>query len=52
MSEHEHAVYREHRWWVVEELRASRERVVPPGLGDLLTRIVAGDVPPRPVRLE
>jgi 8-oxo-dGTP pyrophosphatase MutT (NUDIX family) len=48
----EREVYREHRWWDVEELRASGERVVPPGLVDLLARITAGDVPPQPVRLK
>ena len=52
LSSAERVVYRGHRWWDVEELRVSDERVVPPGLVDLLARIVAGDVPPRPVRLE
>ena len=52
MSEHERAVYREHRWWAVEDLRASGGRVVPPGLGDLLAQIGAGAGPARPVRLE
>ncbi len=52
MSDHERAVYREHRWWVVADLRASGERVIPPGLDDLLTQIVAGEVPQRPVRLD
>jgi len=51
LSEAERGVYRNHRWWEVDELRASGERVVPPGLGDLLARIVAGDVPNAPVRL-
>jgi 8-oxo-dGTP pyrophosphatase MutT (NUDIX family) len=48
----EREVFREHRWWDVEELRASGECVVPPGLVDLLARLVAGDVPPQPVRLK
>ena len=48
----ERDVFREHRWWNVEELHASGERIVPPGLVDLLGRIVAGDVPPQPVRLK
>ena len=51
LSEAERGVYRNHRWWAVDELRASGERVVPPGLVDLLARIVAGDVPDAPVRL-
>jgi 8-oxo-dGTP pyrophosphatase MutT (NUDIX family) len=48
----EREVVREHRWWDVEELRASGECVVPPDLVDLLARIIAGDVPPQPVRLK
>ena len=52
LSDDERGVYRAHRWWAVDDLRASGERVVPPGLGDLLARIVAGDVPPHPVRLD
>ena len=48
----EREVFREHRWWDVEELRASGECVVPPGLVDLLARLVAGNVPPQPVRLK
>ena len=51
LSEVERGGYRNHRWWGVAELRASGERVVPPGLVDLLARIVAGDVPDAPVRL-
>jgi 8-oxo-dGTP pyrophosphatase MutT (NUDIX family) len=48
----EREVFRDHQWWDVEELRASGERVVPPGLVDLLARIIAGDVPLQPVRLK
>ncbi len=52
MSDQERTVHRDHRWWHIEDLASSGERVVPPGLGDLLTRIVARDVPPHPVRLD
>lgn len=47
----ERAVYRDHRWWRPADLRASGEFVGPPGLLDLLGRIVAGDLPSPPVRL-
>ena len=40
-----------HHWWSVAELRAATERIVPLGLGDLLDRLLRGDIPPRPVRL-
>lgn len=51
LSAVEREMLREYRWWNVEALRATSERVVPPGLVDLLARIVAGDVPAQPVRL-
>lgn len=51
LSQAEREVYRDHRWWVVDELRSSDERVVPPGLVDLFAQIVTGDMPPGPVRL-
>lgn len=39
------------RWWPLDELAASAERVEPAGLAALAQRIVSGDVPPEPVRL-
>ena len=39
------------RWWVLEELAASAERVEPAGLAALAQQIAAGDVPDQPVRL-
>ncbi len=52
MSDQERTVHRDHRWWHIDDLASSGEQVVPPGLADLLARIVAGDVPPHPVRLD
>ncbi len=40
------------RWWPLHELAASSERVEPEGLAALAQRIVSGDVPPEPVRLQ
>jgi 8-oxo-dGTP pyrophosphatase MutT (NUDIX family) len=51
MTNQERTVYRGHRWWNVEELRASGEPVIPSGLVNLLAQIVAGDVPTAPVRM-
>ncbi|WP_336486411.1 NUDIX hydrolase [Methylobacterium nigriterrae] len=39
------------RWWSLEELEASRERIEPAGLAGLARRILAGDIPARPVTL-
>jgi 8-oxo-dGTP pyrophosphatase MutT (NUDIX family) len=40
------------RWWAVDELQATRELVYPVGLADLVTRLLRGDIPPKPVRLD
>jgi 8-oxo-dGTP diphosphatase len=49
--DHERAVYRTHRWWSVEELRASEDIFFPIGLADLLEPLIAGHIPAEPVRL-
>ena len=36
------------RWWPLDALRASGERVEPAGLADLARAIVAGTIPPEP----
>jgi 8-oxo-dGTP pyrophosphatase MutT (NUDIX family) len=52
MSAAERDVYREHRWWTVDALTATNERIVPYDLGALIKRIINGDVPHKPVLLE
>lgn len=39
------------RWWPLDELAASAERIEPAGLAALAQRIASGDVPPEPIRL-
>lgn len=39
------------RWWTMEELEASSERIEPSGLAALARRIASGDRPASPVRL-
>jgi 8-oxo-dGTP pyrophosphatase MutT (NUDIX family) len=52
LSVQERTVDRAHRWWPVADPRSSGARVVPPGLPELLGRVVAGDVPGCPLRLD
>lgn len=47
----ERSVITGHHWWTVAELRAATDRIFPPGLGDLLDRLLRGDIPAAPVRL-
>jgi 8-oxo-dGTP pyrophosphatase MutT (NUDIX family) len=49
---HEIAVYRDHRWWSVEEIERSDEVFLPPGLLELLRPLLAGRIPEQPLQLE
>jgi 8-oxo-dGTP pyrophosphatase MutT (NUDIX family) len=50
-EELERSIITGHRWWTVDELRATREYVSPPGIGDLVASLLADGVPARPFRL-
>jgi 8-oxo-dGTP pyrophosphatase MutT (NUDIX family) len=52
MSQFELDVYRDHRWWTIDELRSTNERIIPRDLCDLVARIVRGDVPSEPVQFD
>jgi hypothetical protein len=47
----ERSVITGHHWWSVAELRATTERILPSELGDLMERLLRGDIPERPIRL-
>ncbi len=47
----ERAMITGHQWWSVAQLRAATERIAPLGLGDLVDRLLRGDIPDPPVRL-
>jgi hypothetical protein len=51
MSQFELDTYRDHRWWSIDELRSTNERIVPHDLCGLVERIIAGDVPSEPFQL-
>lgn len=51
-EELERSVISGHRWWTVAGLRTASERIFPPGLGDLVDRLLRGDTPAAPVRLQ
>jgi 8-oxo-dGTP pyrophosphatase MutT (NUDIX family) len=40
-----------HRWWSADEVEACAQRVFPYGLAPLLRDLLAGRIPPAPVRL-
>ena len=48
----ERAMSRDHRWWTVEEIRASKERFAPRGVAERLAPIVNGTVPSTPIRFD
>ena len=49
--EQERLHYRTHKWWSVDELRASDDIFFPAGLADLLEPLLAGQIPAEPVQL-
>jgi len=49
--ERERLHYRMHRWWTVDEIRASEDTFFPVGLADLLEPLIAGQVPEEPIIL-
>jgi len=51
MSQFEQDTYRDHRWWSIEELRSTDERIIPRDLCDVVARIVDGDLPTEPIQL-
>ena len=46
--DHEHHLIDDIRWWTAAELKATGERVFPPGLADLLDEVLDGAPPARP----
>ena len=40
-----------HRWWTLAQIRSASEIVFPRGMADLITSLLTGKVPERPVRL-
>ena len=52
LFEDERAIYRDHRWWTIEEIEQSDESFLPPGLSDLLQAIIAGQLPPEPIFIQ
>ncbi len=42
LAEQERSVHRAHKWWSLDELRATNDILLPPGLPDLLADILAG----------
>lgn len=46
---HEHAFITAHRWWSLDEIRASRDYFIPRALGRLLEPLVRGEYPDAPI---
>lgn len=51
MVQLERDVYRDHRWWTVDELCTTDELIFPLDLADLLVRIISNDLPPQAIHL-
>jgi hypothetical protein len=51
-EEDERQVIVSYRWWAIRELYSSGEVVVPSGIVELIARIIAGDIPNPPVKID
>ena len=51
LEDYEHEQLVEHRWWSVDELATTEDRVYPLELAPLVSRLIAGDIPAEPVLL-
>ena len=51
LAETESSPILETRWWTLDDLAATADRVEPAGLAALARRVAAGDLPDEPVRL-
>jgi hypothetical protein len=47
---HERGTYRAHRWWSLADIRQPDKVFFPPGLADLLTPLLADDIPTTPLQ--
>ena len=47
----ERDVFREFRWWSVDDMRESRELFVPRDFADLVDELIVNGPPPTPIRL-
>jgi 8-oxo-dGTP pyrophosphatase MutT (NUDIX family) len=50
-EDHEREIIAGYRWWSAAELREAAEDIRPPGIANLVTSLLAGGPPSKPVRL-
>lgn len=51
LTETEQDTVRAYRWWTLDDLAATDHVIAPRGLPAFLAPILAGDIPPQPIRL-
>ncbi|MGH0435010.1 NUDIX hydrolase [Bacillus basilensis] len=51
LTENEQEVYRSHKWWSIQELENSNDKIIPEKLGSLLKPIVEGILPENPIMI-
>lgn len=49
LESYEEALFQDHRWWTLDDLRSSDELLVPGDIADRLPRLLCGDLPDDPV---
>lgn len=52
LTAEEQEVVQKYRWWSLNELRATSDIVIPQGMAELLTDVVAGNYPDEPIHID
>ncbi len=52
MTSDERRVYRDHRWWKLDEVKTSKEIFLPKNLPTLLEPIICGELPVEPIEID
>jgi 8-oxo-dGTP pyrophosphatase MutT (NUDIX family) len=51
LLDYERETTKSHKWWTVDEMRSTKDRIAPSALADLLEMVIAGRMPAEPVRV-
>jgi 8-oxo-dGTP pyrophosphatase MutT (NUDIX family) len=51
ITDREREVFRDHRWWSVEEMLATNEVILPKGLPTLIRPLLNGQIPESPIEI-
>jgi len=51
LLDYERETTKSHKWWTVDEMRSTEDRIAPSALADLVEMVIDGRIPEEPVRV-